>query len=89
MGGTKMNRLLYGEPHPCEMVATMIEKEVTCDICNGEGGHYLDLETNKCVSREEYLMYKDEREYELMPCEECNGTGLLTIYEEIPNYWED
>ena len=89
MGGQKMNRLLYGLPHPCEMEAEMIEREIECPECQGEGGFYYDVELGDVVSREEYLMYKDEREYELMPCEECNGTGLLTIYEEIPNYWED
>lgn len=84
-----MNRLLYGDPEPCTMEVDMIEVEVECSECNGEGGFYLDLEANECVSRAEYLMYKDEREYELIPCEECEGKGKVIIYEEIPNYWEE
>lgn len=83
-----MNRLLYGDPHPCEMEADMIEKEVVCDECKGIGGFYFNEDGDE-ITREEYLANKDKDGYEMMPCDECNGKGTITIYEEIPNYWED
>lgn len=76
-----MNSLLYGEPHPNEIMTR--EVMVECPECGGVGGFYLDLELNECVSRDEYLENKDKREYELIPCEKCEGKGYQIEYEEI------
>jgi hypothetical protein len=77
-----MNRLLYGDPNPAEIECREIMVE--CRECKGVGGFYLDVERNECVSREEYLTNKDKREFELIPCDECNGKGYHIEYEEIP-----
>jgi hypothetical protein len=76
-----MNRLLYGDPNPAEIECREIMVE--CSECKGVGGFYLDLELNECVSRDEYLENKGKREYELIPCEICEGKGYQIEYEEI------
>lgn len=88
MGGQTMNRLI--DYYPTEV--TMKEVKEECKECNGEGGFYLDLELNDVVSRDEYLMHKDERNYELMPCEECEGKGYIITYiedesDDDPDWW--
>ena len=83
-----MNRLLYGIPNPKELVADMIEVQRECECCNGIGGFYYDAEVNK-ISREEYLKHKGYKGYEMVPCEICEGQGIITEYEEVPDYWAD
>ena len=81
-----MNRLLYGDPHPAEIDCREIMVE--CPECKGVGGFYLDIEANEFVSREEYLTNKDKKEYELIPCEDCEGKGHYIEYEVVdPRYY--
>lgn len=56
-------------------------EEVPCSRCNGEGQIYYDSYTGEEVPKDVWgLLPEEYREEEI--CDECGGTGYITVYKD-------